>query len=306
MILAALAHDERPSFFHNDEAPPGYVVAVPPQKLLNDVGDGTIPRPHYAGDSFRRYAGRYYFQAFPNSKVPTSSVFCIIIPAFVVVSAVGIMLLSRLFWSSTFKSENGVLADREKAFLNLRLVGAQDDDIQDLEKAASPSSPERGIEQISASPSESDTKDSEFGRRYTPEAGTTTLPASESTKMKAKDVNEISGPVVPMLRNDNDSVLSSECSDAEEEEELDELEHFNQQDQVPSEEAPAYEATTAIVAEEAPPAADAGSATDVLRAQPPIEGSAWLPAADGVPLTQPSDHNLNLFNKHTDQNSLLP
>ena len=187
--------------------PTGYVMVIPPSSL-HSQDQADVDRPDYAGKSFRVDNNHYFFQAFPNSKVPTSSVVCIVIPFFVVISMSAIYLLMRLYWSPLFKSKNGTLSDREKAFSNLRIVGLLNQASEDTEKGMA--SPEHAPS--SGSATDPDSKDSDLGHL---DRG---IPPSESTKTKGKDMNEIAGPIVPVLRNDLDGEYSDEASDAEEEE----------------------------------------------------------------------------------------
>lgn len=281
--------------------PAGYVMIIPPS-ALHSQDPTDVDRPDYAGKSFRVDNNHYFFQAFPNSKVPTSSVFCIVIPFFVVALMSAVYLLMRLLWSPAFKSKNGTLSDREKAFSNLRIVGVLNRASEDTEKGITSTEHEPS----SGSATDPDSKDSDLGHL---DRG---IPPSESTKTKGKDMNEIAGPIVPVLRNDQDGDCTDEASEIEEEEEFeDELGTFNRQSHVPSEDAPAYEA--------APPATFAGTQRNttttaestiardnIPEAEPAIFGSTSLPLHTDVSNAQPNAPPVVDSAEPSEQKSLFP
>lgn len=280
--------------------PAGYVMVIPPSSLHSqDKAD--VDRPDYAGKSFRVDNNHYFFQAFPNSKVPTSSVVCIVIPFFVVFSMSAIYLLMRLIWSPLFKSRNGTLSDREKAFSNLRIVGLLNQASEDTEKGIA--SPEH--EPSSGSATDPDSKDSDLGHL---DRG---IPASDSTKSKGKDMNEIAGPIVPVLRNDLDGEYSEEASDAEEEELEDELGTFNRSSQVPSDDAPAYDAAPPVAYANTLPNASmtadsAMTSNNNSKADPAHVGNNSLPSHSDVTNAQPNASTLVDTAEHPEQKSLFP
>ena len=280
--------------------PTGYVMVIPPSSL-HSQDQADVDRPDYAGKSFRVDNNHYFFQAFPNSKVPTSSVVCIVIPFFVVISMSAIYLLMRLYWSPLFKSKNGTLSDREKAFSNLRIVGLLNQASEDTEKGMA--SPEHAPS--SGSATDPDSKDSDLGHL---DRG---IPPSESTKTKGKDMNEIAGPIVPVLRNDLDGEYSDEASDAEEEELEDELGTFNRPSQVPSDDAPAYDALPPVAFASTQPNASMSAESAMAinndsTAEPAHVGSNSLPSHADVTNAQPNASTLVDTVEHPEQNSLFP
>lgn len=280
--------------------PTGYVMVIPPSSL-HSQDHADVDRPDYAGKSFRVDNNHYFFQAFPNSKVPTSSVVCIVIPFFVVISMSAIYLLMRLYWSPLFKSKNGTLSDREKAFSNLRIVGLLNQASEDTEKGMA--SPEHAPS--SGSATDPDSKDSDLGHL---DRG---IPPSESTKTKGKDMNEIAGPIVPVLRNDLDGEYSDEASDAEEEELEDELGTFNRPSQVPSDDAPAYDALPPVAFASTQPNASMSAESAMAinndsTAEPAHVGSNSLPSHADVTNAQPNASTLVDTVEHPEQNSLFP
>ena len=280
--------------------PTGYVMVIPPSSL-HSQDQADVDRPDYAGKSFRVDNNHYFFQAFPNSKVPTSSVVCIVIPFFVVISMSAIYLLMRLYWSPLFKSKNGTLSDREKALSNLRIVGLLNQASEDTEKGMA--SPEHAPS--SGSATDPDSKDSDLGHL---DRG---IPPSESTKTKGKDMNEIAGPIVPVLRNDLDGEYSDEASDAEEEELEDELGTFNRPSQVPSDDAPAYDALPPVAFASTQPNASMSAESAMAinndsTAEPAHVGSNSLPSHADVTNAQPNASTLVDTVEHPEQNSLFP
>lgn len=280
--------------------PAGYVMVIPPSSL-HSQDHADVDRPDYAGKSFRVDNNHYFFQAFPNSRVPTSSVVCIVIPFFVVISMSAIYLLMRLYWSPLFKSKNGTLSDREKAFSNLRIVGLLNQASEDTEKGMA--SPEHAPS--SGSATDPDSKDSDLGHL---DRG---IPPSESTKTKGKDMNEIAGPIVPVLRNDLDGEYSDEASDAEEEELEDELGTFNRPSQVPSDDAPAYDALPPVAFASTQPNASMSAESAMAinndsTAEPAHVGSNSLPSHADVTNAQPNASTLVDTVEHPEQNSLFP
>ena len=280
--------------------PAGYVMVIPPSSL-HSQDEKDVDRPDYAGKSFRVDNNHYFFQAFPNSKVPTSSVVCIVIPFFVVISMSAIYLLMRLYWSPLFKSKNGTLSDREKAFSNLRIVGLLNQASEDTEKGMA--SPEHAPS--SGSATDPDSKDSDLGHL---DRG---IPPSESTKTKGKDMNEIAGPIVPVLRNDLDGEYSDEASDAEEEELEDELGTFNRPSQVPSDDAPAYDALPPVAFASTQPNASMSAESAMAinndsTAEPAHVGSNSLPSHADVTNVHPNASTLVDTVEHPEQKSLFP
>ena len=280
--------------------PAGYVMVIPPSSL-HSQDHADVDRPDYAGKSFRVDNNHYFFQAFPNSKVPTSSVVCIVIPFFVVISMSAIYLLMRLYWSPLFKSKNGTLSDREKAFSNLRIVGLLNQASEDTEKGMA--SPEHAPS--SGSATDPDSKDSDLGHL---DRG---IPPSESTKTKGKDMNEIAGPIVPVLRNDLDGEYSDEASDAEEEELEDELGTFNRPSQVPSDDAPAYDALPPVAFASTQPNASMSAESAMAinndsTAEPAHVGSNSLPSHADVTNVHPNASTLVDTVEHPEQKSLFP
>ena len=226
-----------------------------------------------------------------------------------------------------FSSVNSTLSDREKAFQNVRLVGIRDEEEKDEEKAIS--TPEHVSEPMTMSPENS--KDTDICKQGLSSEVPASEPARESSKSKGKDANEISGPIVPVLRNDDlldDESIVSDAEDSEDhpEDYADELSHFNlQNQQAPADAAPAYEAAnqphpnqetpSAVVEPTAKPIITEDRAqqqpveasplpNDAPKPEPAIMGSACLPGDTDM---QASRNGAYLgAAEQSEQNSMFP
>lgn len=264
---------------------------------------------------------KYWFQAFPNSKVPTSSLFLIILAAGISVVFCLCTAVMRLLWSSPLVSQTR--NDRALATSKLRVLGIYDEKDaprpppQDEENTvplapeasvapSPPSQPEpTSTEAAAAAPqpvsSESDeekaeAKDADMQKPSMLEP----LPAGGK---KSKDANEIVGPIVPVLRNEDPGV-AGETDSEEEEEEVDEVPYGPYQSNEPTEKAPAYEPepVAPVHAPEpepvvsahvpAPPTETSAAVvpegtTERYDLPPPIEGSVAM--ANELPVSQMAD-----------------
>ncbi|WFC94067.1 hypothetical protein MBRA1_000697 [Malassezia brasiliensis] len=108
---------------------------------------------------------------------------------------------------------------------------------------------------------------------------------SASGSKKVKDANEIAGPIVPVLRNEDPAVQdetdSEEYEDDSEQESEDEPNYGPYQYNMPTEEAPSYERA---VSREETQSHGTFNPSDRYDLPPPIEGSAVL--APEVPTEQ--------------------
>lgn len=180
----------------------------------------------------------YYFQAFPNSNVPTEPVFLLMIAVFGSMIFLICAAVFRFLWYYIFG--RGVVSDRDLATANLRVVGIKHDMIE------------------GHTPSQESVESKE------PKAD---LEAQTSSNRKSKDANVISGPIVPVLRNDAPVDVDEEEEEEEEVQVMPETPHPETQVQqvqpvqheqvsqpadIPEGEAPAYD----TVVQAAPPISD--------------------------------------------------
>lgn len=177
----------------------------------------------------------YYFQAFPNSNVPTEPVFLLMIAVFGSMIFLMCAAVFRCLWYYIFG--RGVVSDRELATANLRVVGIKHDMI------------------------EGHTQSQESVESKEPKAD---LEAQTSSNRKSKDANVISGPIVPVLRNDAPVDADEEEEEEEEVQVMPETPHPETQVQqvqheqvsqpvdIPEGDAPAYD----TVVQAAPPISD--------------------------------------------------
>ena len=324
-VMVALAH-AAPAPFNatlqhlNEPVPEGYAAIVPHERL-NANSYTPYGRNQKVSDE-----GKYIFQVFPGTRVPVSSLVCVLIPFAFLLFVSASYIIARIFWSPMFSSINSTLLDREKAFQNVRLVGIRDEENDD-EKAIS--TPEHVSEPMTMSSQNS--KDTEICKQGLSSEVPASEPARESSKSKGKDANEISGPIVPVLRNDDlldDESIVSDAEDSEDhpEDYADELSHFNlQNQQAPADAAPSYEAAnqthpsqetpSAVVEPTANPVLTEDKAqqqpieasplpNDAPKPEPAIMGSACLPGDTDM---QASRHGAYLgAAEQSEQNSMLP
>ena len=218
-------------------------VNAAPLDLQHGADNVQSEQPHLHMES-KRYDQAFYFEAFPNSNVPTEPVFLLMVAVFGSMIFVMFTLTTRIF--SYYVCGRGVVSEREQAISNLRVVGIKDETLAETKAAES-------SQQAGATPSQSpDSGDLEKGKLD--------IDAKPSTgARKSKDANVISGPIVPVLRDEPDD----ESDEEEEEDERDE-ERVNEvpeirmeqgqvpQPEIPEVEAPAYESVVAA----APPISD--------------------------------------------------
>jgi len=325
-VMVALAHAAPASLDaslqHFDKPVPEGYAAIVPHERLNANSYTPYGRNQKVSDK-----GFYIFQVFPGTRVPVSSLVCVLIPFAFVLFVSASYIIARIFWSPMFSSVNSTLSDREKAFQNVRLVGIRDEEEKDEEKAIS--TPEHVSEPMTMSPENS--KDTDICKQGLSSEVPASEPARESSKNKGKDANEISGPIVPVLRNDDlldDESIVSDAEDSEDhpEDYADELSHFNlQNQQAPADAAPAYEAAnqphpnqetpSAVVEPTAKPIIAEDRAqqqpveasplpNDAPKPEPAIMGSACLPGDTDM---QASRNGAYLgAAEQSEQNSMFP
>ncbi|WFD35715.1 hypothetical protein MCUN1_002576 [Malassezia cuniculi] len=219
-------------------------IAAPVQPLNNVTDPEAYKRLHVG--SYVKDHTTYYFQAFPNSNVPTEPVVLLMIAFFG--SMLFIMLTMAMRSLSYFVFARGTVSEREQAMANLRVVGIRDETLAELKSSQSPQTSEEGK---FGSPSSKDSEKKLSDIESKPTSG----------PRKTKDANVISGPIVPVLR-DEPEAGSSEDEDEEEDDEEEEVSEEQihpaqlQETQpshldIPQEDAPAYETVVA-----APPISD--------------------------------------------------
>lgn len=237
---------------------------------------------------FRKADKGYWFEAFPNSRVPTSSLFLIIVAAGI---SVGFLLLSlsiRLLWGLSFFA---TMNDRRQAISNLRVLGIceeksarpQPQDEENIVPLASESMGSMGQKtatgiQLRPSLSDSDEENIDKNEAITRDPKSFQSFTAPGGK-KVKDANEIAGPIVSVLRNEEPGVLdetdSEEYEEESEEESEEEPNYGPYQYNMPTEEAPSYE--RAVSREETKPTSTFNP-SDRYDLPPPIEGSAIFAA----------------------------
>lgn len=229
-LLAALGAEASPIILDSNMEMEGYpkveeghVLASPlhfAQEGIEVQSDPVINRNYY------------YFQAFPNSKVPLETLMCIfIVVAFTLIFLAVIMLMHMVQKS---RSSN-VNSDRERAMNGLRVVGILPEKVDPYEHAeavapeAVPLSYEAAMSQ-EADYAEEDSKDKQSPHAYD---------TKDDEEKNLKDANEFAGPIVPVLRNDGPTLHSDDESyDGE----VDDLDRFSSNHNPENDEAPAYEA----------------------------------------------------------------
>ncbi|KAL4401469.1 hypothetical protein ACI68E_001111 [Malassezia pachydermatis] len=224
LILDA-SSPEQPGFPKLEE---GFVLAAP--FALDDAKENVIIKSH--ANIKHDPDGYYIFQAFPHSRVPISSLMMIIIPVVVVLFCAFMLVLLRTWISVSdrFKFSSSAMEDREKALANLRIVGMR------YEEA-----PQEKISPSATLTSELCEKKTDSDEKLP--IGTGATRATTQSSKKVKDANEIVGPVVPVLRNEDPNVLSDGESDGSyEDEEEDELDAVPTLASAPIHQVPTYEA----------------------------------------------------------------
>ncbi|WFD21481.1 hypothetical protein MEQU1_000133 [Malassezia equina] len=293
----------------------GYEIANP----MGFKGGEVVP------DTAQSDKGYYYFQAFPNSRVPTAPITCIAIPAAFVIIFMAIVLFMRSWLSLSSRFSPSLASDREKALENLRVVGVRTDSTSpaqaaDGEKVWS----EHSDEKHSDGPSD-DVAVTELGGAHASSNPTATLvsptpvsapPAVPITvsppraSEKAKDANELAGPVVPVLRSDDPNALSDNDDDSYED--YDSNYPSRRVSLVPSEFHHASQRASVVPSENFTHTLEPHTenvldlpkeSTDLYGSElpPPIEGSAALPAFISNATLQGAETTEN-----RDQNSLFP
>lgn len=299
----------------------GYAIANP---MNNPIGfkDGQIVPNTAQSDR-----GFYYFQAFPHSRVPTASVTCIAIPVAFVIIFMVIIFFMRAWLGISSRFAPSLSSDREKALENLRVVGVRMDTTSstqdhDGEKVWSDAS----VEKHSDGPSD-EVPTTELGGGHAdadppatlvspapvsaPPAVPITVSPQRTSEKKLKDANEISGPVVPVLRNDDPDALSGDEDDSYDE--YDSNYPSRRTSAVPSEFNYASRRVSAVPFENSPHTLEPYSENvldlpkDSNEASlpdlpPPIDGSAAIPTSisNATTLHEPETTETK------DQNSLFP
>lgn len=203
----------------------------------------------------------FWSTIFPNSRVPVPFLFLIIVASGISFVFLMITLLLQLLWNTPLASRTA--KERDQAVSNLRVLGIRTEPaipapLQDDENvvplstdAVTHMSAMDSAGQLSLATSLSgipvdgdDDKDDKLP--FGVSASQTGLAGARGSK-KLKDANEIAGPIVPVLRNDDSSLSSdeSEGSLIDEEEEEDTYGDFQYND--PNDLAPAYESRSHTV-----------------------------------------------------------
>lgn len=173
--------------------PEGYVLAAP-FALTQPRVDRTVKNK----DNDEKY---YLFEAFPHSRVLTSSVMIIMIPTAVVLACLVMIFILRLCSDIVAHTEmSKCMNDRKVAWENLRTVGLR------LDTAAEQTDPE-------AKGSSMDNENKATTPTAQPDTDAAQLPASSSKTDTKKDANKITGPVVPVLRNEDPAAAESDDDD---------------------------------------------------------------------------------------------
>ncbi|WFD18398.1 hypothetical protein MCAP1_000600 [Malassezia caprae] len=298
-----------------------YAVANPMNNPLGFKDGRVVP------DTAQSDRGYYYFQAFPNSRVPTASITCIAIPVAFVLIFIAIVFFMRAWLSISSRFAPSLSSDREKALENLRVVGIRTDTNTasqgpDGEKVWSDASDEKHSDGPS---DEVPTTELGGGHAGTDPAATVVAPAPVSappavpipvspqraSEKKVKDANEISGPVVPVLRSDDPNALSDNEDDSYEE--YDSNNPSRHTSAAPSEYNFASRRVSAAPSVNFPHTLEPYSENvldlpkdsnelSVPELPPPIDGSAALPASisNATTLHEPE------ATETKDQNSLFP
>ncbi|WFD25170.1 hypothetical protein MNAN1_000136 [Malassezia nana] len=291
----------------------GYEIANP----MGFKGGEVVPN---TGQSDKGY---YYFQAFPGSRVPTASVTCIAIPAAFLIIFIATVFVMRAWLHIFSRFSPSLSEDREKALENVRLVGVRfDSESQgaDGEKVWS----DHSAEKHSDAPSD-EVLTTEMGGAHgvTDPAATLVSPApapappaapipvspARPSEKKLKDMNEISGPVVPVLRSDDPNALSDNEDDSFEEDDDNCTSRYPSN--VPSEfNYASQRASAAPSTINFPPPQEENvldlpkesSEAPTSELAPPIEGSTALPAS----VSNASTLFVQEATEDKDQNSLFP
>lgn len=291
----------------------GYEIANP----LGFKGGEVVPN---TGQSDRGY---YYFQAFPGSRVPTASVTCIAIPVAFLIIFIATVFVMRAWLHIFSRFAPSLSEDREKALENVRLVGVRYDSEKqgaEGEKVWS----DHSVEKHSDGPSD-DVPTTEMGGAHgvtdpaatiaapppasVPPAAPTPVTPPRPSEKKLKDANEISGPVVPVLRSDDPTALSDDEGDSYDEDDYNYTSRCTSN--VPSEYN--YASQRASVAPSMinfPPPQEENvldlpkesNEAPTSELAPPIEGSTALPAS----ISNASTLFVQEATEDKDQNSLFP
>jgi len=298
-----------------------YAIANPMNNPLGFKDGRLVPNKAQSDRGF------YYFQAFPNSRVPTASVTCIVIPVAFVIIFIAIVFFMRVWLGISSRFSPSLSSDREKAMENLRVVGIRTDTTtssqgHDGDKMWSDASVEKHSDGHS---DEVPSTESSGGHDGTAQASTLVAPVPVSappavpipvspqraSEKKVKDANEISGPVVPVLRSDDPIALSDNEDDSYEED----ASNYpsRRTSTAPSEFNYASRRVSAAPSENFPHTLEPYSenvldfpkdSNELSAAElpPPIEGSAALPASvsNTTTLHEPQ------ATETKDQNSLFP
>lgn len=257
----------------------------------------------------------YWFQAFPHSKVPVSSLFIIILAFGITISFMLITAVFSLLWSSPLASR--ARKERAEAISNLRVLGVRSEkDVppppQDEENtvplAAEITGGTESNERLARkgqrdtmttlsstlSPSQESDDDQKESKDVFAQQPANLMPMSTSGgSKKGKDANEIAGPIVPVLRNEDPDVAYETDSGDESGEQEDE-EYGAMQYNPPQDRAPAYEpqpptqppAAAPVVQPMAVPPAASGTAAEPV-AQPVNEAVAAPRATEQYDLPPP-------------------
>lgn len=272
-----------------------------PNVLLEGMNRGNNPKHMRSSDN------GYWFEAFPHSKVPTSSLFIIILAAGI---SVVFLLTSMVMTALNSLRQSGTHKERADAIAKLRVLGVrnekdvplppQHDEENVVPLAAEPMAAPGSMGTLSTMrsgsgvPSDSDDEHADSKESYMRPSGTQESVPTSGPK-KAKDANEIAGPIVPVLRSEDPGLSSDEEAESEEEEEESEEDGYGEyQYNGPTDKAPAYDLEppaepvsvpgAAPVAQPTVTFAQDTATTERYDLPPPIPGSATV--ANEIPTTQ--------------------
>ena len=224
-------------------------VIAAPLDMQPTAANQTPQELAHAGTEPKNEHTDYIFEAFPNSNVPTEPVFLMMVAIFGSMLFLLFTFATRIF--SYYVFGRSTVSERELAISNLRVVGIRDETLAE-EKAAAAS------QNVGVVPSQSP----DSGENEKSKLDIEAQPSSGSKK--TKDANVISGPIVPVLRDepeDDDEEGTEEEEDEEAEEgamgetevpvvQLEDIQHASAD--IPKGDAPAYDSIVAA----APPISD--------------------------------------------------
>lgn len=273
-----------------------------PNVLLEGMNRGNNPK------HMRASGNGYWFEAFPHSKVPTSSLFIIIVAAGI---SVVFLLATMVMIALNSLRQSRTSKERADAISKLRVLGVRsekdvppppqhdEENVVPLAAEPMPAPDSTGtlhtMRSGSGMPSDSEDERADSKESYMRPSGTQeSLPTSGPKKVK--DANEIAGPIVPVLRSEDPGLSTDEEAETEEEseEEPEEDGYGEYQYNGPTDKAPAYDMEPPTEPVSVPGAAPVAQptvtfaqdtvATERYDLPPPIPGSATV--ANEIPTAQ--------------------